>query len=100
MIKSLTSYYQDWLIPELATSILQLILEDESGKFSPEVKVDALLILHSKFSTTLKFGKTTLHESYHNAIMNHLEETSNAIPACKIEVCYITNFIITLLNKM
>ena len=86
-------------MPELAASILQLILKDESGTIGPEIKVHALLILHSKFSKTLQFGKTTLHESFHEAIVKHLEETSYTIPACRIEVCYITNFSIIIFNK-
>ena len=85
IIEQFTSYYDDWLLPELASDILQMILTDESGKVIPQHKMEAFRILQSKYSKTLRFG-TTLGEGYHPLIVKHLKELYNSESKCKIEV--------------
>ena len=85
IMEQVTEYFEDWLIPELASAILQLILKDESGNVPPQIKADAFLVLHSKFSKTLKFG-TTLGESFHASIVSHLKVMCASTPNCRLEV--------------
>ena len=85
IIEQLTSYYDDWLLPELASDILQMIFTNESGKITPQHKTEAFRILQSKYSKSLRFG-TTLGEGYHPLIVKHLEELYNSESKCNIEV--------------
>ena len=73
LIQELANYFEDWLLPELAEDILRMIMKDESTNVPPNIKVIALRVLHSKFSKNLSF-ETTIGESYHPAIINHLKE--------------------------
>jgi len=84
IIEQLTSYYDEWLLPELASDILQMILTDESGKIIPRHKTESFRILQSKYSKTLRFG-TTLGEGYHPLIVKHLKELYSSESKCKIE---------------
>ena len=72
-------------MPELAAEILTIIFTDESGKVTPQNKTDAFRILYSKYSKNLRFG-TTLGESFHPAILKHLQEMNNSSNSSKVEV--------------
>ena len=85
LIQELMTYYDDWLLPELAGDILRIAFTDESGKITPKNKVDAFRILQSKYSKHLKFG-TTLGEDYHPIIVKHLQELYNSSSMSKVEV--------------
>ena len=73
LVQELANYFEDWLLPELAEDILRMIMKDESTNVPPNIKVIAFRVLHSKFSKNLSF-ETTIGESYHPAIINHLKE--------------------------
>ena len=74
-VQNLSSYYQDWLMPDIASHILQLIIEDESQETLPELKIDCFHILHSVYSKFLSFGMV-FNESFYPAIMKHLKALS------------------------
>ena len=84
-IEELTEYHDDWLLPELAAEILTIIFTDESGIVTPQNKIDAFRILYSKYSKNLRFG-TTLGESFHPAILKHLQQIDNCSHSSKVEV--------------
>ena len=85
LIQELANYFEDWLLPKLAEDILRMIMKDESTNIPPNVKVIALRVLHSKFSKNLSF-ETTIGESYHPAIINHLKELCILTQENRLEV--------------
>ena len=96
-VEKLATYYEDWLLPELAESILKSILEDESSNISPHLKVTAFRILQTRHLKNIRFG-TTLGELQHQTIVKHLNDLCTSTPPCKIEVSYIVDHAI--LNLM
>ena len=96
-VEKLATYYEDWLLPELAASILKSILEDESSNISPHLKVTAFRILQTRHLKNIRFG-TTLGELQHQTIVKHLNDLCTSTQPCKIEVSYIVDHAI--LNLM
>ena len=85
LVQELANYFEDWLLPELAEDILRMIMKDESTNVPPNIKVIAFRVLHSKFSKNLSF-ETTIGESYHPAIINHLKELCRLPHENRLEV--------------
>ena len=85
LVQELAYYFEDWLLPELAEDILRMIMKDESTNVPPNIKVIAFRVLHSKFSKNLLF-ETTIGESYHPAIINHLKELCTLPHENRLEV--------------
>ena len=85
LVQELATYFEDWLLPELAEDILLMIMKDESTNVPPSIKVIAFRVLHSKFSKNLSF-ETTIGESYHPAIISHLKELCSLPQANRLEV--------------
>ena len=85
LVQELANHFEDWLLPELAEDILLMIMKDESTNVPPNIKVIAFRVLHSKFSKNLSF-ETTIGESYHPAIINHLEKLNTLPQENRLEV--------------
>ena len=85
LVQELSNYFEDWLLPELAEEILRMIMKDESTNVPPNIKVIPFRVLHSKFSKNLSF-ETTIGESYHPAIINHLEKLNTLPQENRLEV--------------
>ena len=85
LVQELANYFEDWLLPELAEDILRMIMKDESTNVPPNIKVIAFRVLHSKFSKNLSF-ETTIGESFHPAIINHLKELCRLPHENRLEV--------------
>jgi len=74
-------HYLEWLMPNTATKILDLILRDD--QLHPETRVLAFRVLFTEHSKSLGFVGS-YQERYHRQITNHLKQISERQPRLEV----------------
>ena len=80
-IRPVKCHLLDWLMPDMASQILQLILKDDL--LHPDTRIFAFQTLFTEHSKQLSFVGS-YHEHYHRYITQHLIDIASKSP--KIEV--------------